>query len=152
MEIEGWLLSKTRFIAFFQVSYLLSLPTGTDMTTDGVDVYRRLSLTNHGDTFYLQNTDEITEVLLNIVGSYFFPENVAVGYGKTGDQMVPTTIDQQNDVLFVLITIDPSTSEWFSLYLQLSIFRGTIANYQWRDHFRNRNRFHCTSQLFFLIF
>lgn len=74
-----------------------------------MDVYRRLALTNHGDTFFVQDSADISKILLSVIGSQFYPENVAVGYGKTGEEIVTTYVDNDGDSVFVLLTMNPST-------------------------------------------
>ncbi|UMM18080.1 hypothetical protein L5515_014315 [Caenorhabditis briggsae] len=57
-----------------QILFLL-VPKGVDLSSDGVDVYRRLALTNHGDNFYIQDSNDLSNVLLSVIGSQYFPEN-----------------------------------------------------------------------------
>lgn len=85
----------------------MSLPTGVDFTSNGVDVYRRLALTNHGDNFFVQDSNDLVKILLTVIGSEYYPENVAVGYGKVGDETVTTFVDNDEDVVYFLLTINP---------------------------------------------
>ncbi|PIC46057.1 hypothetical protein B9Z55_005867 [Caenorhabditis nigoni] len=89
--------------------FFLSLPKEADFSSDGVDVYRRLALTNHGDTFFIQDSNDLSNVLLSVIGSQYFPENVAVGYGLTRDETVTTYVDNDGDSLFFLLTVNPLT-------------------------------------------
>ncbi|PIC46066.1 hypothetical protein B9Z55_005874 [Caenorhabditis nigoni] len=90
-------------------SFFLSLPKGADFSSDGVDVYRRLALTNHGDTFFIQDSNDLSNILLSVIGSQYFPENVAVGYGLTRDETVTTYVDNDGDSVFFLLTVNPLT-------------------------------------------
>uniref|UniRef100_A0A1I7T9E6 EGF-like domain-containing protein n=1 Tax=Caenorhabditis tropicalis TaxID=1561998 RepID=A0A1I7T9E6_9PELO len=89
--------------------FFLSLPSGTDFSSNGIDVYRRLSLTNHGVSLFIQDSNELSKSLLSIIGSQYFPENVAVGYGKTQNEQLITYVDNDGDSVYFLLTIDPST-------------------------------------------
>ncbi|KAF1765400.1 hypothetical protein GCK72_005352 [Caenorhabditis remanei] len=90
-------------------SFFLSLPAGVDSSSNGVDVYRRLTLTNHGDNFFIQDSNDLVKVLLSVIGSQYYPENVAVRYGKIGDETVTTYVDNDGDIVYFLLTINPST-------------------------------------------
>ncbi|EFO95004.1 hypothetical protein CRE_09448 [Caenorhabditis remanei] len=116
------LLWKSRY------TFFLSLPAGTDYTSNGVDVYRRLALTNHGDTFFIQDINDFTKVLLSVIGSQYYSENVAVAYGKTDDETLTTYVDNEGDIVYFLITIDPSTSKFyqFSKFQAILILESTL--------------------------
>ncbi|CAL2033060.1 unnamed protein product [Caenorhabditis brenneri] len=87
-----------------KVTFILSLPQGTDMGTDSVDVYRRLSMSTHGDYINVKSIDETTDVLKNVVSTFFFPENVGVGFGLTDVASLEPTPDSQDDWVFTLFT------------------------------------------------
>lgn len=90
-------------------SFFLFLPSTSDFSSDGVDVYRRISVTNHGDSFFIQNSNDLSKALVSVIGSQYFPENVAVGYDKTGDEQLTTFVDNDDDVVYFLLTVRPST-------------------------------------------
>uniref|UniRef100_A0A1I7T9E5 EGF-like domain-containing protein n=2 Tax=Caenorhabditis tropicalis TaxID=1561998 RepID=A0A1I7T9E5_9PELO len=93
-----------------QYVFFLSLPAGTNYSSNGVDVYRRLALTNHGDTFFIKDSDDLSKSLLMVMGSQYFSENVAVGYKKTEEETLTLYVDNEGDTVFILITIDTSTT------------------------------------------
>ncbi|CAA90754.3 EGF-like domain-containing protein [Caenorhabditis elegans] len=90
-------------------SFFLSLPSPANFSSNGVDVYRRLSLTNHGDTFFIKDSKDLSNALLNVIGVQYFPENVQVGYGKTADEQLNTYVDNDGDLAYILLTIRPSS-------------------------------------------
>uniref|UniRef100_A0A8R1HJP8 VWFA domain-containing protein n=1 Tax=Caenorhabditis japonica TaxID=281687 RepID=A0A8R1HJP8_CAEJA len=92
-----------------KLTFLLSLPNGTDFSSNGVDVYRRISMTNHGDTFFILNATELKEILLKVIGFQYFSENLAVGYGQTEKKQISVTVDEEGEeTVFYLITFYPS--------------------------------------------
>lgn len=90
-------------------SFFLSLPSGVDFSSNGVDVYRRICTTNHADTFFIRDSNDLNNALVSVIGAQYFPENVAVGYGKTGNEQLTTYVDNDGDSVYFLITINPST-------------------------------------------
>ncbi|CAJ55249.1 EGF-like domain-containing protein [Caenorhabditis elegans] len=89
-----------------KVSFILSLPSGTDSSVDGVDVYRRLSMSTHGDYLNANNAEEVKNILTTVISTYFFPENVGVGFGIETVTSIEPTADNINDWVFTLFTKD----------------------------------------------
>ncbi|CAI2339281.1 unnamed protein product [Caenorhabditis sp. 36 PRJEB53466] len=95
-----------------KVSFILSIPSAISVTLDGVDVYRRLSLSTHGDYFFVKNSTETTDILRSVISTFYFPENVGVGFGLFEDSLVVPTADNGADWVFTLITMDSSDYEF----------------------------------------
>uniref|UniRef100_A0A8R1I8K4 EGF-like domain-containing protein n=1 Tax=Caenorhabditis japonica TaxID=281687 RepID=A0A8R1I8K4_CAEJA len=94
-----------------KISFILSFPSGIDTDKDGVDVYKRLSLSTHGDYFHVNSSAETEDILKNVISTYFFPENVAVGFDQNEDVVVVPTVDQVGDWILTLLTKDASTAD-----------------------------------------
>ncbi|CAB3404519.1 unnamed protein product [Caenorhabditis bovis] len=91
-----------------KLAFLLSLPDGVDRTSDAVDVYRRIAMTAHGDSFFVKNGNETSEILTEVIGMYYHPENINIAYGITGSRIIEPTRDTDNQFVFILITFDPT--------------------------------------------
>ncbi|ULU06131.1 hypothetical protein L3Y34_018192 [Caenorhabditis briggsae] len=87
-----------------KVTFLLSFPEKTDFTEDGVDVYRRLSMSTHGDYIIVKSADETSEILRKVISTSFFPENVGVGFELEVGTSINPTPDNDGDWVFTLLT------------------------------------------------
>ncbi|PIC46052.1 hypothetical protein B9Z55_005864 [Caenorhabditis nigoni] len=87
-----------------KVTFLLSFPEKTDFTQDGVDVYRRLSMSTHGDYIIVKSADETSEILRKVISTSFFPENVGVGFELEVGTSINPTPDNDGDWVFTLLT------------------------------------------------
>ncbi|CAD6198854.1 unnamed protein product [Caenorhabditis auriculariae] len=92
-----------------KVSYVLTLPSGGDTSGDKFDVFRRVTRSSHGDLF-LVNPNAVSEVLLKVISKFYVPEDIAAGYGATGDLQLQLNKDSAADLAFVLLTIDTTNA------------------------------------------